>query len=169
MKEGMAMDNNVRETQERLNKFFLEEVDNFLNKTRLDNCKDKAMKNASQVILWACSLDEFYKKNYSNYKEFKQKDELSGVIDGIRYGRNRAIHQFTQLLYITDGAAFPLSLPSPFFEVRWDSIENLPLPDKGYENKKLEKSYFEYLEKKPIRFTFGEIKDYFNRVNLKYN
>lgn len=163
------MDNSVIVTQERLNKFFLEEVDNFLNITRLDTCKDKALKNASQVILWACSLDEFYKKNYLDYKEFKQKDKLSGVIDGIRYGRNRAIHQFTQLLYISAGGSLPLSLPAPLFEIRWDAVENLPLPDKGYEQKNLEKSYSKYLEKKPIRFTFEAIKDYFQRVNIEYN
>lgn len=155
-------------TQERLNNFFNEEVNNYLENTRLNNNPEVTLKSVGHTILWACALDEFYKKQYSNYESLRKSDQKSEIVAGIRYARNRAIHQFTQLLYITEGAEFPALFPIPFFEIRWKEVADLPVPDKGHENKNLEEFYIKHLENKPVRHAFEDLKGYFERIESTY-
>jgi hypothetical protein len=155
-------------TQERLNNFFDEEVDDYLMNTRLNDNPEVTLKSVGHTILWACALDEFYKKKYPNYESLRKSDLKSEVVAGIRYARNRAIHQFTQLLYITDGAELPALLPMPFFEIRWKEVADLPVPDKGYENRELEAFYTKHLENKPVRHAFEDLKEYFERMESAY-
>lgn len=162
------MDKEPIPTQERLNNFFNEEVDNYLINARLNNDPEVTLKSVGHTILWACALDEFYKKKYPNYESLRKSDQKSEIVAGIRYARNRAIHQFTQLLYITEGAELPALLPMPFFEIRWKEATNLPLPDKGHKNEGLEKCYTKHLENKPVRHAFEDLKGYFERMESVY-
>lgn len=156
----------MNETKKRLNNFFNEEANNFLVVTRLDNNSDVALKSVGHTILWACALDEFYKKSYpDNYDDVCAQDEKFGIVAGIRYARNRAVHQFTQLLYIADGAMLPALLPMPFFEINWRPVSDLPKPDKGHEHKKLEGFYTKHLENKPVRYAIQDLKIYFERIS----
>ena len=155
-------------TIERLNKFFKEEVNNFLEVTRLDSNPEITLKSVGHTILWACALDECYKKTYINYENIRNNDNKSEVVAGIRYARNRAIHQFTQLLYISEGATFPARFPIPFFEIKWKQVSELPKPDKGYQNKALEDCYVQHLENKPVRYIFEDLRDYFERIEQIY-
>jgi len=158
----------MSETKDRLNKFFNEEVDNFLMATRLDRNSDVALKSVGHTILWACALDEFYKKSYpDSYDEICKQDEEFEIVEGVRYARNRAVHQFPQLLYIADGAALPAFLPLPLFEIKWRSVTDLPKPDKGYEHKELQAFYITHLENKPVRHTMQALKNYFERIRVR--
>tara|TARA_R110001606_G_scaffold83958_6_gene191454 strand:- start:11565 stop:12050 length:486 start_codon:yes stop_codon:yes gene_type:complete len=151
-------------TQERLNNFFNEEVDDYLMNTRFNDNPEVTLKSVGHAILWACALDEFYKKKYPNYESLRKSDLKFEVVAGIRYARNRAVHQFTQLLYITEGAELPALLPMPFFEIRWKEVADLPVPDKGYENRELAAFYRKHLENKPVRHAFDDLREYFERM-----
>lgn len=162
------MSDNSSLTKNRLHNFFNEEVKNYLLTTRMGNDPEVALKNVGYTILWACALDEFYQKTHSDYEVTRKKASDSNVIAGIRYARNRAIHQFTQLLYITDGAEFPISFPITFFEIRWKANSDLPMPDKKFKQTKLEMSYINYLENKSVQHTFQDLINYFERIYEVY-
>ena len=154
--------------KKRLNSFFVEEVNNFLQVARLNNSCEIALKSFGHTVLWACALDEFYKKSYLNYDSFRKGDIKSEVVKGIRYARNRAIHQFTQLLHITASNSIPARVLAPLFEINWKSVTKLPNPDKGHKHKDLENFYTNYLENKPVRDTFKDLKGFFERVESEY-
>ena len=63
---GKGMDEDLS-AKKRLNSFFVEEVNSFLQVARLNNNREIALKSVGHTILWACPLDEFYKKSYLNY------------------------------------------------------------------------------------------------------
>jgi hypothetical protein len=162
------MDEELVNTKNRLHKFLEEEISLFFEKSRFDANPEITIKNVSQIILWVCALDEFYKKsdgdNYSNFLKGKSSSE---ILKGVRYARNRAIHQFTQLLYISAGAELPATLPFPLFEIRWKSVNELPSPDKGYKNKELENHYLTHLENKAVKYTFESLKVLFEQIKLE--
>ena len=94
---GDGMDEDLSATKKRLNSFFVEEVNNFLQVACLDNNREIALKSIGHIILWAYALDEFYKKSYLNYDSFRKGNIKSEVVKGIRYARNRAfisLHSF---------------------------------------------------------------------------
>ena len=78
--------------KKRLNSFFVEEVNRFLQVARLNNNREIALKSVGYTILWACPLDEFYKKSYLNYDSCWKGDIKLEIVKGIRYARNIAIH-----------------------------------------------------------------------------
>lgn len=131
----------------------------------MKNDEVKALKSAAQTIYWACTLDEFFKKNFAEYKAFRMSDEASKIMSGVRYARNRVSHQFTQLLYITEGACIPTPVPTPLFEIRWKSIKQPPLPDGESKKESLAHCYAEVLAKKPVRVGFKSIQDFFKRFS----
>jgi len=141
------------------------EVDQYFSSIRLQDDVEIALKSVGQALLWACSLLEYYTKNLNGYMEFRDNDKASGVVKGIRYARNRVLHQFIQLLHITGGATLPAILPAPFFEIEWKPFEELPEPDKGFKNEELAESYRNHLENTPVRFTFDELSSFFRRLN----
>ena len=57
---------------------------------------------------------------------------------------------------------------APLFEINWKSVTKLPNPDKGHKHKDLEKFYTNYLENKPVRDTFKDLKGFFERVESEY-
>lgn len=153
------------ETRDRLEKYFEEEVNEYMVTIRHQQNEDKALKCVAQALQWACSLIEFYRKNNdSKLKSFIKKDAAGGVVDGIKYARNRSIHQFIQLLHITGGGEFPMILPAPFFEIRWKKLKDLPSPDKGFEQIILAKNYENSIQDVAVRFTFDKLNDFFKRV-----
>ena len=152
-------------TRSRLEKYFFEETDLFLNKTRLCDDSEIALKNVCHAVMWACSLDEYYQKAYSSgYESFRKTDSSSDSVLGIRYARNRSIHQFTQVLNISDGMQFPGTFPITFFEIKWKPISELPPPDKKHPQEKLRHAYEVVLESQPIRQAFEVMKMYFERA-----
>lgn len=159
------MEEDLQEVKTRLEQYMLEEMNEYMNSIRLESNKVKALKVVGQTLLWVCALDEFYSKNFQEYEDFRRNDESSSIIKGLRYARNRALHQFTQLLFITEGAVFPAKLPMPFFEIRWRIASDLPEPDQGHRNETLEQCYIDSLQNQCVRFTFDSLKLYFKRVS----
>ena len=153
-------------TRDRLESAYLEEVTNYISSTRLEHHEEQALKAVGQSLLWSCALIEFYRKGISDYNIYLQSHPSRDLVKGIIYSRNRVLHQFIQLVFITDdGAAFPIILPAPFFEIRWKPLKALPLPDKGFEDVKRAKCYEDNLENIPIRFTFEKLTQFFKDIN----
>ncbi len=151
-------------TRRRLEQFYREEVKTYFSQIRFQNQTDPALKTVSHALLWACALMEFHKKNTPGYENFRDADPVREVVAGIRYARNRALHQFTQLLKITGGAALPALLPAPFFEIAWRQLNELPPPDAGFESPQLAVAYETHLQDKPVRFTFDALEGFFERL-----
>jgi hypothetical protein len=117
----------LRQRRTRLERFYREEVESFRATDRLSRDTASALKTVCHALFWACALMEFHKKNTAGYVAFRDPDPAAGVIAGVRYGRNRAIHQFPQLLQITEGAQFPIKLPAPSSRYRGDYVATFRL------------------------------------------
>ena len=151
-------------TRNRLEKYYHQEVENYLSSIRLDNNTEQALKSVGQSMFWACNLMEFYEKYSSEYKKIRDSDQAIDVVKGIKYARHRVTHQFIQLLYATEGMAFPIMFPASFFEIRWKPLNQLPPPDKGHEHKSEGEAYKKKLEDQPVRLTFYILDGFFNRA-----
>jgi hypothetical protein len=145
--------------------FFLEEANLFLSETRLEDCVEVALKNAGQALFWGCSVLDLHKR-HGKYDAFLQNDSARDIVSGIRFARNRVAHNFFQLLKITDGAAFPITLPTKFQEIRWKSINELPLADPRFEKqeRKGAECFERSMENRPVRFALRDLVDYFARA-----
>lgn len=155
-------------TLNRLEKYYHEEVNSYFNSTRLNNNEEVALKNVGQALLWGAAILEFYEKKNKDFSEWAKMDEASHVIMGFKYARNRVVHQFLQLLHISNGAVFPIEFPAPFFEICWLPLESLPNPDKGHEHKSKAEAYKRGLENKSVRFTFETLDSFFARAKFKF-
>ena len=153
-------------TKKRMEIFYREEMNNYLSNIRLANNADQALKTVGHALLWACALMEFHEKNApDDYKQFCERDGAKGVIAGVRYARNRVLHQFIQLLHVTEGAAFPWIFPVPFFEIRWLAFSELPPADLGHEHRGKAEAYKLHLENVPVRSTLIALEAFFSRFN----
>ena len=161
------MADDLRQRRTRLERFYREEVESFRATDRLSRDTASALKTVCHALFWACALMEFHKKNTAGYVAFRDSDPAAGVIAGVRYGRNRAIHQFPQLLQITEGAQFPIKLPAPFFEISWRLRSDLPPPDPGHDD--LADEYERNLQGRPVRFTFDTLDQFFGRIEAFSN
>lgn len=150
-------------TRRRLEQFYREEVETYLSQIRFQDQTDPALKTVSHALLWACALMEFH-KNTPGYENFRDADPVHEVVASIRYARNRALHQFTQLLKITSGGALPALLPAPFFEIEWRQLSELPPPDAGFESPQLAMAYEKRLQDCPVRCTFEALEGFFERL-----
>ena len=145
--------------------FFLEEANLFLSKNRLEDSVEVALKNVGQALFWGCSILDLHKRN-GKYEAFLQSDPSRDIVRGFRFARNRVAHNFFQLLKITPGAVFPITLPTKFQEIRWKGLKELPLADAGFEKKgRNGADCFERLmENQPVRFALSDLVAYSARA-----
>lgn len=145
--------------------FFLEEANLFLRSIRLEDSADVALKNVGQALFWGCSMLDLHRRN-RKYDDFLQSDPSRDIVRGFRFARNRVAHNFFQLLKITPGAVFPITLPSKFQEIRWKTFNDLPLADLGFEKK--ERKGAECFERsmgnQPVRFALRDLVAYSTRA-----
>jgi hypothetical protein len=132
--------------------FFLSQLIGYANASR-ENQKGVALMHLSHAVFWTRALDERFEKDLaSGYDTFRKSHKLGPIIRGIRYARNRVVHQFPELFYVTDGsAAFPLEMPAMFFEYRWRPRASLPAPDPNYPDHDGASAYEQHLENHPVR------------------
>ena len=150
-----------------LERFFEEEFQLF-EAARHTPDSDAGLKSVCHAIIWACCLDEFHVKQTPNYATWLLQQTEARALSGLRFARNRAIHQFTPLLQVTGGASFPLRLPSAFFEIKWRPRATLPPPDPKHAlGKKFAVQAADYdtlLANSPVRLTLGAVAALFPRV-----
>ncbi|NVK33006.1 MAG: hypothetical protein HWE23_00920 [Rhodobacteraceae bacterium] len=146
-------------------RFYDEEVNKYLKEDRFVPDKDQALKTVSQAIYWGVMLFDFCRKsNNQRFDNHIMDCKLSGLKKGIIYARNRVTHQFPHLLKITDGAILSAPLPSPFFEIAWKNIDELPDPDPKYDSQSQRDRYTENLAGIPVRFAFDQLNDLFLKI-----
>ena len=150
-----------------LERFFEEEFQLF-ETARHTPDSDAGLKSVCHAIIWACCLDEFHVKQTPNYVTWVAQQTEAGALSGLRFARNRAIHQFTPLLEVTGGVSFPLTLPCAFFEINWLPRASLPPPDPKHAiSKKFLAQATDYdtlLANSPVRFTLDAVAELFQRV-----
>jgi hypothetical protein len=149
----------------RLQKFFQEEVDLYNMHTRHKDDEDDALKAVCHAIMWACCLDEHHsKRSGATYQLFRDSDPDGEQLNGVRYARNRALHQFAEVVKIVGGATLPAPFPAPLFEITWKLVTELPPPDPGFPNYNLRIFYEKHLQDMPVRFTFDALTTFFGKV-----
>jgi hypothetical protein len=116
-----------------------------------------------EALNWAAALDERLAADFaggSNKKNWAWRKRFEGgeTVAGFRFARNRAHHDWAEVLYVTEGAFLPAYLPMPLFEWRW--LPELP----GGGNRSGEEAYAEHLADVPARFTLETLQDVFEQA-----
>lgn len=154
--------------RDRLEAFFAKDVETYYSHTRHVEQEDDALKAVCQAIMWACALDEFRAKPTSPaslaYKSFRASDPAGQQMRGVRYARNRALHQAAELVKVIGGAVFPVPLAAPFFEIVWRTTIELPPPDASHLDPAGETIYIRSLQDQPVRFALDALADFFKRA-----
>ncbi len=94
-----------------------------------------------ECLAWAASIDE--RLGYPT-----ESPELRGL----RFARHRVHHQWADALVLTEGARFPITFPTAFFEYEWRPIDDLPAGRPGDPD---EAFYRSHLAGVPARTTLG--------------
>jgi len=113
-----------------------------------------------ETLSWAVAIDERLATDLSSnpdIRDWSWRKRVPGgeVVAGFRFARNRAHHQWADVLYVTPGALLPTPLPFGFFEWRWRPT----LP--GGLNRHGEEAYAAYLADVPARFTLERLRGIF--------
>ncbi len=88
-------------------------------------------------------------------------DELSNIMQGLRYARNRVHHQWADALVTTDGLMFPVVFPVRFRSWVWRSAEDLPTPSNEAKEAAGRKAYSTALAGRPAHETLTTIAETF--------
>lgn len=145
--------------------YYKQELEHFHHVTRFENNEDLALKTIGHALLWGSSLLECYEETEGNFIEWSKEDESFEIVEGFRFARHRVIHQFIQAVHITDGVAFPLEFPTPFFEIQWVNRSQLPSNNKRHEHKRIGDCYEKALQGIPVRFTLDALNGFFKRAS----
>jgi hypothetical protein len=149
----------------RLERFLDQKIEDHFRETRMQEHEESALKAVTEALMWACLLDEtLEKQNPSAYPKFRDNDRAADVVRGVRYARNRAVHQAAEFLKLTGGAAMPHPFPAPLFEFIWRPVAELPPADPGKDSPKQRASYEKALVGIPVRFTLLALQDFFKRA-----
>jgi hypothetical protein len=147
--------------RQRLERFFREEVDHYLQRVRYEGDEEACLKSIAHTMLWACALDEHHAKtNETAYLHWREAQPSCGTLLGIRCARHRALHQAANFLRTVGGMCFPIEFPAPVFEITW--VTELPPADKRHSNRKSHiaecEAYRQHLAGKPVRFAMHDLR-----------
>ncbi len=84
-------------------------------------------------------------------------DELSNIMQGLRYARNRVHHQWADALVTTDGLTFPIVFPARFRSWVWRRVEDLPTPPDEAREASGREAYSKALAERPADATLTAI------------
>lgn len=149
--------------RKRLERFFRESVSSY-ERQQLQEDEDAALKAVAEAIAWACALDEYFKQSDRAYEACRDDDRNGELMRGVRYARNRALHQFAAVVEITDGAALPMVFEAPLWEFSWRPAARLPPPTPGRDNAVQRAIYEDKLAGVPVRFTLDALQVWFASV-----
>ena len=157
----------------RLEASLKKQIDMFSN-LRMDPDPKASLETVCHALVWACSLDEWHEKNAfaknstpggrDAYRNMRDSDACGKYMLGIRYARNRSVHQFADVLKVVGGACFPISFAAPLFEILWRPIIELPTADPKYVSPTNEAAYRQHLEETPVRFALDALKHFFGQI-----
>jgi hypothetical protein len=150
----------------RLYAFFTQEWDAY-HAMHENQDKDGVLKVLCQALFWLATLDEWLGKHRgAPYRSFRKSDAEHEIMSGLRYARNRAIHQFQELLYldVASGAEPPMRLPLSPWEYRWKEAKDLPAPDKKHDDPEQREAYEGALAARSARVTLGKAREFFLRA-----
>lgn len=150
-----------------LERFLREELDRYDDDVRMNDHEDDALKAVCQALLWICALDEFHRKQADtagrNYNAARDADPAGRFVRALRYARNRAVHQFTQLVETREcGVDLPAEFPIQLFEIVWRRADDLPRPERP--DPPGEKLFRTLLEGEPVHLGFNASREWFSRV-----
>lgn len=72
----------------------------------------------TEAAMWICSLDELW-WDVSGYAEARESDGEGQLVPGVRWARNRGLHEVLAVHETTEGRSYPKRFPMRFWTVRW--------------------------------------------------
>lgn len=80
----------------------------------------------TETVVWVAALDELLETDDA-YQVRKAADvEAAGVMAGIRWVRNRGVHQVAAVHHVVEGRSYPMRYPKRFASVMWRPSEEVP-------------------------------------------
>jgi hypothetical protein len=108
-------------------------LDRFTKGTR-EQDPDPAFFALFECLNWAVALDDLIREVWSpngdvlgrQWRDFQGGNELTDLLNGVRYARNLVQHHWADALRRDDGFRFPMRLPVVFFTWAWRDADELP-------------------------------------------
>lgn len=141
-----------------------------LEASRLDRDVCTSFIAASEALMWVMVLDERFKP-FGPYVQNRVNHEYGRGIPGMRYIWSLLKHEdLDDFVHVTEGAAFPIRFPAPFFELTWKPLAELPRMPAKERSTEQESNYEQYVAGKAIRMTLGGAIDFIRKeaVRLGY-
>ncbi len=116
---------------------------------------------ADDYVAWVWQPDGIVKKRpwweWRKHGALGVGDELSDIMQGLRYARNRVHHQWADALVTTDGLTFPIVFPATFRSWAWRCVEDLPTPRDEVREASGREAYSKALAGRPAHATLVTI------------
>ena len=103
---------------------------------------------ATEALHWICALDEQLRKEDGGYTVRRDKDEYGRIVPGLRYARDRAMHQVVistdqdrRSFYKPRSGLFHIATSCPV----WAPTGTLPESEQSGDKRNLKESYEKYV------------------------
>jgi hypothetical protein len=133
---------------------------------------------ATEFLHWICALDEQLKNGDPGYEKRRDKDEEGQVIPGLRYGRDRAMHQVV-ICAAKDVRGFFNPRPGGMLHIAtsypiWAPTATLPPAEGNHHKPKLMEAYEQHVAERKawqplfmaLEFLTRELKDKVSLVSI---
>ncbi|CEP26154.1 Putative uncharacterized protein [Propionibacterium freudenreichii subsp. freudenreichii] len=84
-----------------------------------------------EALQWAGSLDDHWSQHYKRQEHRTTSTCCNQTLEGLRFARNRVVHDLIITASGHDGMMFPLVFPLCFGHYEWRPARDLPLPTDG--------------------------------------
>lgn len=116
-----------------------------------------------ETLHWVVVIDNRLQRD--RHKTWYSQFGLSGnVVKALRFARNRVNHQWSDIVYNSAGAVFPVVFPVVFHEWQWRGLQGLPPPQRKFPDPLGETLYQSLLEHKPVRISLENIAGIFTTI-----
>ncbi|MGY1637576.1 hypothetical protein ACI78V_13105 [Geodermatophilus sp. SYSU D00742] len=122
----------------------------------------------SETLMWTCTLDELYRKQYrATYVTFRDASAYGYELPGLRWARNRAVHQVGLLLVdpVAGTPPDPSSGESPsgvrLSQLVWRRADELPAAERGHDGGRV--CYEANLQGNAVRYALRRMNYFFIR------
>jgi hypothetical protein len=123
-----------------------------------------------EMLNWAVALDDRARKRWCPEGAplgWAWRDRVRGaeILRGVQYARNSIHHQWSDALELDEtGLGLPTTLPAEFFEWRWRTASDLPLPEDRKEDAAGRAVYEAHLQGEMARLTLQQLANVFNHL-----
>lgn len=112
----------------------------------------------AEALTWAVALDDWHARSFrsrddggASYQALRDEIDQLQWIPAARWARNRALHDLSPLIEVTDGVEWPTPWPVVWVEHRWKDRAELPPAGSGYRPDPVGEAAYDRHAGEPVR------------------